>query len=160
MQRLRFLLPLVVFSLASSLAVSPSVATLKKGIRVNYLAINELAQRGQLKVEQRHCAGSGPEFSLMTDRSGNVRRYLISGGTSDSAVTWQHDYDTAGRLTFVLVTYGNVHGGEAEWRLYFAPSGRLAELVRSGSTALVSDELLWTFITREPALDWKTNWCP
>ncbi|PJI55546.1 hypothetical protein CTI14_03885 [Methylobacterium radiotolerans] len=48
-------------------ALAQSTTALKKSIQANYLSINDLAQRGQLKVQMRRCPNVGPEFSLMTD---------------------------------------------------------------------------------------------
>ena len=96
----------------------------------------------------------------MTDRNGVVRRYVLTTGTDDSALNFQHDYDRTGKLTFVLVTYGSVHGSEFEWRLYFAPSGRLEEVVHSGKTLPFNEMLLWQYITFHPLTDWKSQWCP
>ncbi|GAA5503626.1 hypothetical protein Dxin01_03385 [Deinococcus xinjiangensis] len=135
-------------------------SALKADIRRNYQEINDLAQRGQLTVKQRKCPGVAPEFSLMTDRAGVIRRYVLTTGTDDSALSFQHDYDRAGRLTFVLVTYGSVHGQTYEWRLYFSPSGRVFDLIRTAGMAPFNEALLWKYVTSAPAIDWKSNWCP
>lgn len=145
-------------ALLGAQAADPS--TLKADIRRNYQEINDLAQRGQLTVKQRKCPGVAPEFSLMTDRAGVIRRYVLSTGTDDSALSFQHDYDRTGKLTFVLVTFGSVHGQTFEWRMYFAPSGRVIDLIRSPGTAPFNEALLWQYVTAFPAIDWKSNWCP
>lgn len=145
---------------AAQPGLSPAVTAQKKTIQATYQGINDLAARGQLTVQRRTCPNLGPEFILMTDRAGKIRRYAVSHGGEDSAFTVQHDYDPAGRLSFVLVTLGTVHGAGAEWRYYFAPSGRVIDTVRSGSTTLLSEPFLWTYITRDPRLDWTARWCP
>jgi hypothetical protein len=137
-----------------------SNATLKKTIQTNYLTVNDLAQRGQLTIQRRACPGLGPEFVLMMDQTGKVRRYSVEAGSSDSAITFQHDYDAAGRLSFVLVTWASVSGLAAEWRVYFSPSGRMIDLVSAGNTGMVPERLLWQYITRDARLDWTVKWCP
>lgn len=127
--------------------------------RANYTAINQLATAGNLNVKRRSCPGRGPELTLMTDRAGLVRRYIIGVGTDDSALTVQQDYDSSGKLTFALATYGNVMGTRNEWRLYFSSSGRMVDLKRTGKTGFFDEMFLWSYISRDPMADWKANWC-
>lgn len=141
-------------------AQAASTDSLKEPIRKNYLEVNDLVKRKQLNVIHRECPGVAPEFTLMKDRNGVVRRYVVGAGTEDSAATLQHDYNRADKLMFVLVTYGNVHGGSYEWRIYFAESGRVIDVVRSKGEAPIDEAQLWYYITPSPLLDWQSNWCP
>ena len=58
------------------------------------------------------------------DSKGVVRRYEKQGGSDDSALTWQHYYDKAARLRFVLITGGATNGAQLEHRIYFDESGK------------------------------------
>jgi len=56
---------------------------------------------------------------IAVDSSGVVRRYEKQGGSEDSSLTWEHYYDSAGRLRFVFISGGAANGARFEHRIYF-----------------------------------------
>lgn len=62
--------------------------------------------------------------TLAIDGRGRVRYYEKQGGSDDSALKWEHYYDEAGRLRFVLITGGAANGAELEHRIYFDEDGK------------------------------------
>jgi hypothetical protein len=56
---------------------------------------------------------------IAVDSSGLVRRYEKQGGSEDSSLTWEHYYDSAGRLRFVFISGGAANGARLEHRIYF-----------------------------------------
>lgn len=61
---------------------------------------------------------------MAVDSKGVVRRYENEAGSDDSALTWQHYYDEAGRLRFVFISGGAVNGSQLEHRIYFDENGK------------------------------------
>jgi hypothetical protein len=62
--------------------------------------------------------------TLAIDPRGRVRYYEKQAGSDDSALKWEHYYDEAGRLRFVLITGGAANGSELEHRIYFDEEGK------------------------------------
>lgn len=56
---------------------------------------------------------------IAVDSIGVVRRYEKQGGSEDSSLTWEHYYDSAGRLRFVFISGGAANGARLEHRIYF-----------------------------------------
>lgn len=61
---------------------------------------------------------------LAVDGGGRVRYYEKQAGSDDSALTWEHYYDEAGRLRFVFIKGGAANGARLEHRIYFDETGR------------------------------------
>ncbi len=96
-------------------------------IRGMYKAVNGLIAAKKLKLEKKsfgYCPNWDLDRSKYSSASGVVRRYIKSGGSDDSAVTFEHTYDALGRLRFVLVTAGAVNDTHLEERMYFDISGK------------------------------------
>jgi hypothetical protein len=87
----------------------------------------DLSQR-TLKVSERKFEYNEPYEDTLrkmaVDSKGIVRMYEKQGGSDDSALTWKHYYDEAGRLRFVLITGGAVNGAQLEHRIYFDEGGK------------------------------------
>ena len=56
---------------------------------------------------------------VAVDSNGVVRRYEKQGGSEDSSLTWEHYYDSEGRLRFVFISGGAANGARLEHRIYF-----------------------------------------
>jgi hypothetical protein len=61
---------------------------------------------------------------MAVDSKSLVRMYEKQAGSDDSALTWKHYYDEAGRLRFVFITGGAANGSELEHRIYFDEGGK------------------------------------
>ncbi|ULH15593.1 hypothetical protein MF271_02810 [Deinococcus sp. KNUC1210] len=100
-------------------------------IRQNYVQVTQLAAKGQLLQVKRDfgCLGVSDSLRVLSkDRSGQVRKYTMQGGTDDSSVTISHYFGPDGRLSFALIEAGAVNGTQQEWRLYYGPAGNLLKL--------------------------------
>ena len=97
-----------------------------KEVRAIYQAVN--SGRMKLLVKKRtfeYCEpGEDTARTIGTDAQGRVRLYQREGGSEDSALKFEHYYDEAGRLRFVLVTGGAVSGSRLEHRIYFDADGK------------------------------------
>jgi hypothetical protein len=86
-----------------------------------------LSQR-TLKVSERKFEYEEPYEDTLrrmaVDSRGIVRMYEKQAGSDDSALTWKHYYDEAGRLRFVLITGGAANGSQLEHRIYFDEGGK------------------------------------
>ena len=95
-------------------------------VRNIYQAVN--GGRKRLRIRKRtfeYCEPYEDTARLIgTDASGRVRLYQREGGSEDSALTFEHYYDEAGRLRFVLITGGAVSGSKLEHRIYFDAEGK------------------------------------
>jgi hypothetical protein len=70
------------------------------------------------------CEGVGDASrELGVDRTGKVRKLVLSAGSDDSAATETYYYDASGKLRFAFQSGGDVHGGAFEMRVYFDASG-------------------------------------
>jgi hypothetical protein len=91
-------------------------------------SVNSGVTNGTLKVSVRkfeYCEPYEDTLRKMAaDSRGVVRRYEYQAGSDDSSLTWQHYYDEAGRLRFVLILGGAVNGAKLEHRIYFEESGK------------------------------------
>ena len=99
-----------------------------KQIRAIVDSVNTGIRKGAFKVSQKefeYCESYEDTLRKMTvDSKGVVRRYENQAGSDDSALTWQHYYDEAGRLRFVFITGGAANGAQLEHRIYFDESGK------------------------------------
>jgi hypothetical protein len=90
--------------------------------------INAGLSQGALKVSERKFEYEEPYEDTLrkmaVDSKGIVRMYEKQGGSEDSALTWKHYYDEAGRLRFVLITGGAINGAKLEHRIYFDEGGK------------------------------------
>jgi hypothetical protein len=133
-------------------------------VRAVYAAVNRLAARKILKLEQQkfgYCPSWDLERSKFTDAKGVVRRYVKAGGSDDSAVTLEHTYDARGQLRFVFVKAGAINDTHLESRFYFDVSRKLVWVDRRqtgpGYTFFDQDfinEMVWNpkkaFVAVEP----------
>ncbi len=91
-------------------------------------SINAALRNRSFKVSQREFEYCEPYEDTLrkmaVDSKGVVRRYENQAGSDDSALTWQHYYDEAGRLRFVFITGGAANGAQLEHRIYFDESGK------------------------------------
>src|ERR1051325_4999577 len=99
-----------------------------KAVRAVVASINAGLKRGAFKISVRrfeYCESYEDTFRKMAvDSKGVVRRYEYQAGSDDSALTWQHYYDEAGRLRFVFITGGAANGSQLEHRIYFDETGQ------------------------------------
>jgi hypothetical protein len=97
-------------------------------IRKIVASINAGLKRGAFKISQRKFDYCEPYEDTLRrialDDKGIARSYVKEGGSDDSALKWEHYYDSAGRLRFVFITGGAVNGSELEHRIYFDEAGR------------------------------------
>ena len=122
-------------------------------VRAIYGFVNSLLVHKKLKLETKNlddCSYWDSMREKYTDAKGVVRRYIKSGGSSDSAVTLEHTYDVRGRLRFVLVKAGAVNDTSLELRFYFDAAGKRLWLDRRetgpGYTWSVADfvgQMVW-----------------
>ncbi len=102
-------------------------------VRNIYQAVN--GGRKKLVMKKRtfeYCEPYADTVRIVgTDARGRVRFYQREGGSDDSALTFEHYYDEAGRLRFVLITGGAVNGSKVEHRIYFDAEGKRIWEIRS-----------------------------
>lgn len=98
-----------------------------KNIRVVYREVNGLLKGGSLQRGIRRFEYCSPNEDTLreryTDANGLVRKYVLEGGSDDSAVTLEHTYDGQGRLRFVLVSARAMNGSSYLYRIYFNKQG-------------------------------------
>ncbi len=98
-------------------------------IRSLYHEIETAVKNGSLEESAtRSCDGSGEggssvEAIFYETAAGVVRKYVLSGGTGDSAADASYYYDEAGTLRFVFHSLRAVNGTEMETRTYFDATG-------------------------------------
>jgi hypothetical protein len=99
-----------------------------QNIRKIVAAVNAGLKRHAFKISQRKFDYCEPYEDTLRriaiDDKGIARSYVKEGGSDDSALTWEHYYDSAGRLRFVFITGGAVNGSELEHRIYFDEAGQ------------------------------------
>jgi len=99
-----------------------------KAVRSIVESINAGEKRGALKISVRkfeYCESYEDTLrKIAVDSQGIVRRYENEAGSDDSALTWQHYYDEAGRLRFVFISGGAANGSQLQHRIYFDESGK------------------------------------
>lgn len=99
-----------------------------KAVRAVYQTVKSGLSRKSLKVRTRRFDYCEPYEDgtrvIATDASGRVRYYEKQAGSDDSALKWEHYYDEAGRLRFVLITGGAANGSQLEHRIYFGEDGK------------------------------------
>lgn len=96
-------------------------------IRKIYADVNALIAQKKLTLEQKkygYCPSWDLERKQYSSANGIVRRYVKAGGSEDSTVTFDHTYDSLGRLRFVLVKAGAVNDTHLEQRWHFDSSGK------------------------------------
>ena len=95
-------------------------------VRGIYQAVN--SGRRRLRIKKRSFEYCEPHEDTLrvigTDAQGRVRLYQREGGSEDSSLKFEHYYDEAGRLRFVLITGGAVSGSKLEQRIYFDADGK------------------------------------
>ena len=96
-------------------------------IRAIVDAINVDLKKRAFKVSTREFEYCEPYEDTLrkmaVDGKGIVRQYEKQGGSEDSALTWKHYYDEAGRLRFVFISGGAANGSQLEHRIYFDEGG-------------------------------------
>ena len=95
-------------------------------VRRVYQSVEQDIARGRLKKEQRvveDCSPWGDRRTIFVGVAGRIRKYVIEGGSDDSALVTRHYYDPMNRLRFVFITGGAVNGSRLEHRIYFDESG-------------------------------------
>ncbi len=99
-----------------------------KAVRAVVQTVKAGLSRKSFKVRTREFEYCEPyEDALRTlaiDANGRVRYYEKQAGSDDSALKWEHYYDDAGRLRFVLITGGAANGSALEHRIYFDEVGK------------------------------------
>lgn len=99
-----------------------------KKIRKIYRQINEAESAGKLKQRSRTCYENDGQVEmharLFRDTYGFIRKYVVSGGSDDSASHAEYYYDTNGKLRFTFKTLNAVNGTSREERIYFDAQGR------------------------------------
>jgi hypothetical protein len=60
---------------------------------------------------------------VFRDGTGTIRKLVRSGGSDDSAVTYNYYYDKEGKLRFVYIQGGAVNGTRIQHRIYFQADG-------------------------------------
>lgn len=99
-----------------------------KAVRAAVQTVKDGLGRKSFKVKTRKFDYCEPyedtSRTLGIDSNGRVRYYEKQAGSDDSALKWEHYYDEAGRLRFVLITGGAVNGSELEHRIYFDEEGK------------------------------------
>ena len=97
-------------------------------VRAIVASVNAGLRKGLFKVSKRefeYCESYEDTLrKIAIDSKGVVRRYENQAGSDDSALTWQHYYDAAGRLRFVFISGGAANGAQLEHRIYFDESGK------------------------------------
>lgn len=97
-------------------------------VRAIVNSIDAGIKKGSFKTSKRefeYCESYEDTMrKMVVDSRGVVRKYDNEAGSDDSALTWQHYYDQAGRLRFVLITGGAANGAQLEHRIYFDESGK------------------------------------
>jgi len=121
---------------ASPLAQDADIVTAKnwqqhpkiKAVRIIVESIRAGLKRGAFKISVRkfeYCESYEDALRKMAvDSKRAVRLYENQAGSDDSALTWEHYYDEAGRLRFVFITGGASNGAQLEHRIYFDESGK------------------------------------
>lgn len=100
-------------------------------IRSLYSEIETAVTNGSLAQSgTRSCDGSGEggvsvEAVFYENAAGVIRKYVLSGGTGDSAADASYYYDEIGRLRFVFQSLRAVNGTEMETRTYFDEMGEV-----------------------------------
>ncbi|MEA2205129.1 MAG: hypothetical protein QOE77_1905 [Blastocatellia bacterium] len=109
---------------AANRQADPQVQNIRKIVA----SINAGLKRHAFKVSQRKFEYCEPYEDTLRriaiDDKGIARSYVKEGGSDDSALKWEHYYDSAGRLRFVFITGGAVNGSELEHRIYFDEAGK------------------------------------
>jgi hypothetical protein len=97
-------------------------------VRTMVNSIDADLKKKSLRVSQRQFEYCEPYEDTLrkmaVDAKGVVRLYENQAGSEDSALTWQHYYDQAGRLRFVFISGGAANGAQLEHRIYFDESGK------------------------------------
>jgi hypothetical protein len=97
-------------------------------IRQNFQEVTRLVSEGKLlQVRREFSCPNVPDALrvIWKDGSGQVRKYMIQGGTSDQAATVSQFYDAAGHLSFALIESGAVNGTQTQTRLYYGAAGNV-----------------------------------
>ena len=99
-----------------------------KTVRGIVEAVNAGLSKAAFNISQRkfeYCESYEDTLrKLAVNPRGIVRMYEKQAGSDDSALTWKHYYDEAGRLRFVFITGGAANGAQLEHRIYFDESGK------------------------------------
>ena len=64
--------------------------------------------------------------SLNVDSNGRARKYVVSGGSEDSAASWEYYYDKQGAVRFVFLKAASVSGSAMEHRVYYGLSSSVS----------------------------------
>ncbi|MFE8596320.1 hypothetical protein [Archangium violaceum] len=65
------------------------------------------------------------ERTAFIDAQGRIRKFVVNGGSDDSAYRLEHHYDEKGRLRFAFGRTGAVNDTTVEHRLYYSEGGKL-----------------------------------
>ncbi|TGL61525.1 hypothetical protein EHQ58_05230 [Leptospira ognonensis] len=63
------------------------------------------------------------EKTVIYEKKSNVRKYIVSVGSDDSALSFNYYYDSMSNLRFVFITGGAVNGTYMEHRIYIDGKG-------------------------------------
>ena len=97
-----------------------------KKVRSLYNEIESAIDKYKRQSVSKECAGGNLiiDAEIFMDSSGGVRKYVLSGGTGDSAGQAYYYYDSAGINRFTFQTLRAVNGTHMETRYYFDENGQ------------------------------------
>ena len=94
------------FPNANAVQVCSKALKLKESIDSN---IKEKTYK-ETHLKTEYIPGADNSFTLYKDSIGKVRKYVVGGGTDDSALTVSYYYNNSLKLILVKVEYGSVRG--------------------------------------------------
>lgn len=96
-------------------------------VRRIVLAVDSAAAHGRLAehIDSAQCNDGDITLTghLFTDSAGHARKYMVEGGSGDSAGDATYYYDLHGQLRFAFSHTNTVHGARQEDRVYFDSTG-------------------------------------
>jgi hypothetical protein len=92
-------------------------------IRKLYKDILEKSNNGTFKIKHRKCELYDGNMiikgTIFRDKNSMIRRYILDGGTGDSAGYGEYYYTAKGLLRFAFLRVKAVNGTHSERRIYF-----------------------------------------
>jgi len=101
----------------------PSIRAIRGLAAATDAAIKDGELRAQTDSAECHGGEESVTAHLFTDSSGHVRKYVLTGGSEDSAGEVWYYYDLRGRLRFTFESLRAVDGTARETRVYFDSAG-------------------------------------
>lgn len=98
-----------------------------KEVRDIYISIENLIGNEELEERRKEWAYSEPYIPTVKiiygDSNGIIRKYVVEGGSDDSALRQEYYYDLNQILRFIFIVGGAVNGTTIEHRVYFDDTG-------------------------------------